>query len=75
MEFWNRAQEAGRKSFRYEELEPDFFFHSHGGLLVPYLDISDKYAAKLHIFFRFQAVSVQFVCINGIKMINLRPET
>jgi len=35
MEFWNRAQEGGRKSFRYEELEPDFFFGSKGGMLVP----------------------------------------
>ncbi len=25
LEFWNRAKEGGRKSFRYEELEPDFF--------------------------------------------------
>lgn len=42
MEFWNRAQEGGRKSFRYEELEPEFFFHSSGGLLVPYLDMMQK---------------------------------
>lgn len=38
MEFWSRAQEGGRKSFRYEELEPEFFIHSKGGILVPYLD-------------------------------------
>ncbi len=38
MEFWNRAQEGGRKSFRYEELEPEFFFYSKGGVLVPYLE-------------------------------------
>ena len=25
LEFWNRAKEGGRKSFRYEELEPEFF--------------------------------------------------
>ena len=25
MEFWRRAEEGGRKSFRYEELEPGFF--------------------------------------------------
>ncbi len=42
MEFWNRAQEGGRKSFRYEELEPEFFFSSHGGILVPYLDTMQK---------------------------------
>lgn len=42
MEFWNRAQEGGRKSFRYEELEPEFFFHSKGGILVPYLETMQK---------------------------------
>lgn len=42
MEFWNRAQEGGRKSFRYEELEPEFFFHSRGGILVPYLETMQK---------------------------------
>lgn len=41
-EFWNRAEEGGRKSFRYEELEPDFFFQSRGGVLVPYLDAMQK---------------------------------
>lgn len=42
MEFWNRAQEGGRKSFRYEELEPEFFFHSKRGILVPYLETMQK---------------------------------
>ena len=42
MEFWNRAEEGGRKSFRYEELEEDFFFHSGGGVLVPYLEAMQK---------------------------------
>ncbi len=42
MKFWNRAQEGGRKSFRYEELEPEFFFHSKGGILVPYLEMMQK---------------------------------
>lgn len=42
MKFWNRAQEGGRKSFRYEELEPDFFLHSKGGILIPYLDAMQK---------------------------------
>lgn len=42
MEFWNRAQEGGRKSFRYEELEPDYFLTSKGGILVPYLDTIQK---------------------------------
>ncbi len=38
MEFWRRAEEGGRKSFRYEELEPEYFLSSKGGLLIPYLD-------------------------------------
>ncbi|MCI8280469.1 MAG: Holliday junction resolvase RecU [Lachnospiraceae bacterium] len=38
MEFWERAKGGGRKSFRYEELSPEFFLHSRGGVLVPYLE-------------------------------------
>lgn len=36
--FWDRAIEGGRKSFRYEELEPEYFLRPKPGLLVPYLD-------------------------------------
>ncbi len=36
--FWDRAEAGGRKSFRHEELDPDFVLHPHGGYLVPYLD-------------------------------------
>ncbi len=42
MEFWNRAQEGGRKSFRYEELEPGFFMRQKNGLFIPYLDMLQK---------------------------------
>lgn len=42
MEFWNRAREGGRKSFRYEELPPEYFLHSSGGVLVPYLEGMQK---------------------------------
>ena len=42
MELWHRAEEGGRKSFRYEELEPGFFMEVRGGLLVPYLDLLKK---------------------------------
>ena len=38
MEFWNRAKDGGRKSFRCEELEREYFITSKGGILVPYLD-------------------------------------
>ncbi len=36
--FWNRAQQGGRKSFRYEELSPEYFFRRKNQLLVPFLD-------------------------------------
>ena len=42
LEFWNRAKEGGRKSFRYEELEPEFFLQKSRGVLVPYLDTMQK---------------------------------
>ena len=42
LEFWNRAKEGGRKSFRYEELEPEFFFKQGNGIFVPYLDTLQK---------------------------------
>lgn len=42
LEFWKRAKEGGRKSFRYEELEPDFFLEKTGGVLVPYLNALQK---------------------------------
>ncbi len=38
MKFWNRAQEGGRKSFRYEELDQNYYLESKNGLLVPYLE-------------------------------------
>ena len=37
--FWNRSQEGGRKSFRYEELNPAYILPKRHGILVPYLDI------------------------------------
>lgn len=36
--FWNRAQEGGRKSIRYEELNPKYFMELKNGCMVPYLD-------------------------------------
>ena len=38
LEFWQRMEQGGRKSFRYEELEEDFFFQGKSGVLVPYLE-------------------------------------
>lgn len=38
LKYWNRCMEGGRKSFRYEELDPDFFLKETAGILVPYLN-------------------------------------
>ena len=38
LKFWNRMNDGGRKSFRYEELEPAFFLPEVPGILVPYLN-------------------------------------
>lgn len=35
--FWDRMVNGGRKSFRYEELEPQYVLSQKHGLLVPYL--------------------------------------
>ena len=40
--FWNRAEEGGRKSFRYEELNPEYILPKKSGVLVPYLDALQK---------------------------------
>lgn len=40
--FWDRAQNGGRKSFRFEELNPEFFMELKGGTFVPYLDMIQK---------------------------------
>lgn len=40
--FWDRAKNGGRKSFRYEELNPDYILPKKHGVLVPYLDILQK---------------------------------
>ena len=37
-QFWQRKVSGGRKSFRYEELEPAFFLNYRGGIVIPYLE-------------------------------------
>ena len=37
--FWNRARNGGRKSFRYDELDPKWILPKKHGVLVPYLDM------------------------------------
>ena len=36
--FWKRSKEGGRKSVRYEELNPKYFMTLKNGCMVPYLD-------------------------------------
>jgi len=36
--FWQRAKKGGRKSFRFEELDPEYVIPKKQGILVPYLD-------------------------------------
>ena len=38
LNFYERANSGGRKSFRFDELEEVYFFKSKNGILVPYLD-------------------------------------
>ena len=40
--FWDRAKEGGRKSFRMEELNPEYFLPKKSSVFVPYLDILSK---------------------------------
>ncbi len=40
--FWDRAKEGGRKSFRYEELNPEYVIPKKSGILIPYLDLLKK---------------------------------
>ena len=40
--FWDRAKEGGRKSFRHDELNPEYFLPRKQGILVPYLDMLQK---------------------------------
>lgn len=40
--FWNRANEGGRKSFRMDELDEEFFFENVKPIFIPYLDYINK---------------------------------
>lgn len=40
--FWKRAMEGGRKSFLYEELNPEYILPKKHGVFVPYLDMLSK---------------------------------
>ncbi len=36
--FWDRSEEGGRKSFRYEEMDLRYRITQHDAFLIPYLD-------------------------------------
>ncbi|MCL2718432.1 MAG: Holliday junction resolvase RecU [Lachnospiraceae bacterium] len=40
--FWDRMAEGGRKSFRFDELNPEYVLPKKHGVLVPYLDMIQK---------------------------------
>lgn len=40
--FWKRAKKGGRKSFRFDELNPEYCLPRKPGILVPYLDLLQK---------------------------------
>ena len=42
-EFWDRALSGGRKSFRYDELDPDYIISSESDIsFIPYLNLIQK---------------------------------
>lgn len=42
LKFWNRGKNGGRKSFRYDELDPEWFMEFKQGYFIPYLDFLQK---------------------------------
>lgn len=42
LKFWERGLKGGRKSFRYDELEPGWFMGLKQGYFVPYLECIQK---------------------------------
>ena len=42
MVFWNRANDGGRKSFTYDEINKEFKIRSHSGIMVHYLEMIQK---------------------------------
>lgn len=40
--FWDRAKDGGRKSFRFEELNPEYILPKKHGVMVPYLEMLQK---------------------------------
>ena len=42
LKFWDRMKDGGRKSFRFDELDPGYEIASRSGFMVSYLDLLSK---------------------------------
>lgn len=42
LKFWQRSQDGGRKSIRFDELDENYFFKGKNGFFVPYLEMLKK---------------------------------
>lgn len=42
LKFWGRMEEGGRKSFRMDELDPEYFLSCKNGFFIPYLELLQK---------------------------------
>lgn len=42
LEFWDRMESGGKKSFRFEEIEEEYILPSKQGVFVPYLECLKK---------------------------------
>ncbi len=42
LKFWDRMKDGGRKSFRFDELDEEYFLEHEAGVLVPYLAMINK---------------------------------
>lgn len=40
--YWERAQKGGRKSFRFDELDPHYQISTHNGVFVHYLEMINQ---------------------------------
>ena len=40
--YWKRAEDGGRKSFRIDELDEEYFFKSKNGFYIPYLELLNR---------------------------------
>lgn len=40
--YWERAQNGGRKSFRYDDLDPHYQISTYDGVMLHYLDMINR---------------------------------